>query len=169
MGYRVTHGQKSEAAKSTPIDNTDTPLLLSSSLFVSLSVSVIPHPLSLCLFSWVDLCVFVSKNVWKGKAAFVNYALKLWNGLSLDFGEANVIQSTSSKENISFFQPLTRSCTCLHSCAFIISIAFFLFCLHALKKKKILMFHKICYYNYKFLFLFVCMWTAFLVWKVLNK
>ena len=45
--------KKSKAVKSTPIDNSDTPLLLSPSAFVSLSVALIPAP-------FVILFIFLS-------------------------------------------------------------------------------------------------------------
>lgn len=50
--------------KSTPIDKSDTPLLSSSPPSVSLSVSVIAQPLSLCLFLQTQfVCVFVQERV----------------------------------------------------------------------------------------------------------
>ena len=56
-------GTKSEAVTSSPIDNSDTPLLLSPSLFVSLSVPLIPHlPVALFIFLSRFVCVCVKER-----------------------------------------------------------------------------------------------------------
>lgn len=68
------HRDKSEAVKSSSIDDSDTPLLLSSSLFVSLSVSP-----AVTLFISVSLlvCVYLQETFEKSRTSKVKAVFSL--------------------------------------------------------------------------------------------
>lgn len=68
------HQDKSEAVKSSSIDDSDTPLLLSSSLFVSLSVSP-----AVTLFISVSLlvCVYLQETFEKSRTSKVKAVFSL--------------------------------------------------------------------------------------------
>lgn len=68
------HQDKSEAVKSSSIDDSDTPLLLSSSLFVSLSVSP-----AVTLFISVSLlvCVYLQETFEKSRTCRVKAVFSL--------------------------------------------------------------------------------------------
>lgn len=68
------HRDKSEAVKSSSIDDSDTPLLLSSSLFVSLSVSP-----AVTLFISVSLlvCVYLQETFEKSRTSRVKAVFSL--------------------------------------------------------------------------------------------
>lgn len=68
------HRDKSEAVKSSSIDDSETPLLLSSSLFVSLSVSP-----AVTLFISVSLlvCVYLQETFEKSRTSKVKAVFSL--------------------------------------------------------------------------------------------